>query len=181
MYYIIVKSKLVNDVRYTYVVKNNLNNIKDLALYKDNKEKEILNIPYSSIGEGGNLRIAQVIRLINYSGKVSLDDKIFFHSFMASYYDKEDAIKAKNEVYQELFKEKPNSEYFIDVIDQDEFMEYLDDFANLLQNKKILFFFQKEKFKRDIKNNVWRKQQLNKIAPFIVVLMAIIFSMIIIK
>jgi len=60
-------------------------------------------------------------------------------------------------------------------------MGYLDDFAHLLQNKKILFFFQKEKFKRDIKNNVWRKQQLNKIAPFIVVLMAIIFSMIVIK
>lgn len=184
MYYIIVKSKLINDVRFTYVVRNNLNprlNKKGFELYYENKQEEILNIPHPNIGEGDKLRVAQVIKLINYSGKVSLDDKIIFHILMASYSKKEEAINARNEVYQELFKEKPNSEYDIDIVEQEEFMSYLDDFAHLLENKKTLFFFQKEKFKRDIKNNIWRKKQIDKFAPFLVVLIAIIFSLIVIK
>ena len=184
MYYIIVKNKFVNDVRFTYVVRNNLNarlDMQDFELYKVNKQEEMLNIPHPNIGEGNNLRIAQVIKLINYSGKVSLDDKIIFHKLMASYSKKEDAINARNEVYQELFKDKPNSEYEIDIIDQEEFMSYLDDFAHLLEDKKNLFFFQKEKFKRDIKNDVWRKSHIDKFAPFFVVLLAIIFSLLIIK
>ena len=184
MYYIIVKNKFVNDVRFTYVVRNNLNarlDMQDFELYKVNKQEEMLNIPHPNIGEGNNLRIAQVIKLINYSGKVSLDDKIIFHKLMASYSNKEDAINARNEVYKEIFKDKPNSEYEIDIIDQEEFMSYLDDFAHLLEDKKNLFFFQKEKFKRDIKNDVWRKRQIDKFAPFFVVVLAIIFSLIIIK
>lgn len=184
MYYIIVKNKLVNDVRFTYVVRNNLEpylNKKDFELYKVNKQEEILNIPHPNIGEGDKMRIAQVLKLLNYSGKLSLDDKIIFHKMMASYSKKEEAINARNEVYQEIFKDKPNSEYEIDIVDQEEFMSYLDDFAHLLEDKKNLFFFQKEKFKRDIKNDVWRKSHIDKFAPFFVVLLAIIFSLLIIK